>query len=252
MKTLRHTVLTTMLVAGFTATAHAEPMVASTKVASGYVRIANCTTEADPTLLNECICKADIEKATITGLAPAATSVINTQLAQVPEQMASESCAGEPTAAPASGVSVNAVSAKSEVVYQSPAALSVLVTYSSFAAGAAHPTTGSEGYTFNLASGKTILPTEMLTAAQLAEANTYLKQELTNKYGTMLADEAKARTEPYLTDSGCENCTLYYTKDGWNVRFQLYSIAPYAAGEPTVTLPTTIMPDPETLLTRKK
>src|SRR5690606_31478793 len=100
--------------------AHAEPVITPVQVASGYIRATDCVAEADPTILNECICKADIKKAVVAGVSPAAASVMNTQLAQVPEQMATESCAGEATAAPAAHIRVNEVNAQHEVVYQSP------------------------------------------------------------------------------------------------------------------------------------
>lgn len=230
----------------------ATPIVSAVSVSSGYYKAADCIPEADPKLLNECICKADIMKGQISGLPTNVAEVINTQLSQVPEQLASESCPGSQTAAPVGPVGVNEVSAKYEVVYQSPATLTVLVTYSTFGAGAAHPTAGSEGYTFSLASGKTIIPTDMLTVEERAKANEFVQQELTRKYGELLLEEAKARTEPYLSDAGCESCTIYYTAEGWNVRFQLYSVAPYSAGEPTITIPANLIPDPETLMAKKK
>jgi hypothetical protein len=149
-------------------------------------------------------------------------------------------------------VSVNAVSAAFEVPYQSPASLTALVTYTTFGAGSAHPVSGTEGYTFDLASGKTVLPTEKLSADQLARANGFVLKELARKYGEALHPEIRARTEPYLSDAGCESCTIYYTKEGWNVRFQVYSVAPYSAGEPTILVPTSLIPEPEQLMARKK
>jgi hypothetical protein len=67
-----------------------------------------------------------------------------------------------------------------------------------------------------------------------------------------LTDEAKARTEPYLTENGCDLCTMFYAKDGWVVRFQIDSIAPYAIGEPEVVIPADIIAAPETLITQTK
>jgi hypothetical protein len=228
------------------------PVITPMLVKSGYFKADDCKPEADPKLLNECICKADIHKAQVKGLPANVAEVINTQLSQVPEQLSSESCAGSQTTAPEASIGVNEVSANAEAVYQSASSLSVLVTYTTFNAGAAHPTNGSEGYTFNLANGKTILPTDLLTADQRAKASAFIQEELLRKYGENLLDETKSRTEPYLTDAGCENCTMYYTKDGWNVRFQLYAVAPYTAGEPTIVIPTNLIPDPETLMARKK
>lgn len=244
--------LITATFASIASAAQAELAVTSSVVRTGYFKADDCTPESDPKLVNECICKGDIHKAQVTGLPEKVASVINDQLSQVPEQLGSESCAGKSTMEPAKGMSVNEVTANYEVVYQTPKVLSVLVTYNTFGAGAAHPIAGSEAYTFDLSNGKTILPPAVLTAEQLTKANEFVQQELMKKYGESLLDETKSRTEPYLTDAGCENCTIYYTKEGWNVRFQLYAVAPYAAGEPTIVIPTHLIPEPETLLAGKK
>lgn len=220
-------------------------------VRSGYYQAENCVPETDPKLSNECICKADIQKAQVKGLPPRIATIINNQLAQVPEQLGGESCTGKAVAATEPGGSVNEVTAKYELVYQSPSILSVLVSYSTYGASAVHHIPGSEGYTIDLATGRTINPTEKLKPEQLAKANEFLKQELLKKHGDALFDEAKTQLGTYLTDSGCETCTLYYTAEGWNVRFQVYSVAPYAAGEPTVVIPTHILPDPATLVANR-
>ncbi len=221
-------------------------------VASGHFLAENCVSESDPKIANECMCKADITKAQIAGLPTNVMTTINTQLSQVPEQLASESCGGKPAPAPEASVAINMASAKYETVYQSPTALSVLLTYATAGAGAAHPIPGSEGYSFNLTNGKTMDVAALLTPEQLGKVNEFVNQELRKQHGETMTDEARDRIEPYLSDAGCESCTLYYTKDGWNMRFAVYSVAPYSAGEPTITIPTTIIPDPETLIARKK
>ena len=232
--------------------AFAAVTVGSAPVSTGYFEAPECVPEANPKLQNECICKAQINKAQVTGLAAPIATVVNNQLSQVPEQLASESCSGKPAATPEPDIRVNEVSADYKVIYQTPTILTVLLNYNTFGAGAAHNITGSEGYTFDLATGKTVVPTLVLTPEQLAKANEFVRQELSKKYGEALLEEAKARTEPYLTDAGCENCTLYYSAEGWNIQFQPYAVAPYSAGEPVITLPTTIIPDPETLLATRK
>ncbi len=245
------TLIATVAIGWAVAADAADIALSPVKVSKGYFRAENCEPEANPALINECVCAADIVKARVSGVSDAVATVIDNQLAQLPEQLAGESCAGKSVAAPGSDIQVSKVTANYRVVYQSPQALSVLVSYSSYGAGAAHPTSGSEGYTFDLATGKTINPPEVLTREQMKKANEFIRTELMRQYGNSLFDEAKDRAEPYLTDGSCEDCTLYYGKDGWNLRFQLYAIAPYASGEPEITIPTTIIPAPEALLTRK-
>jgi hypothetical protein len=86
----------------------------------------------------------------------------------------------------------------------------------------------------------------------LKKADQFIKEELKKKYPTALTEEAKQRTDPYLTENGCDMCTLFYGKDGWIVRFQIESIAPYMTGEPEVALPVTLIADPETLVKQPK
>jgi len=122
--------------------------------------------------------------------------------------------------------------------------------YSTLSAGAAHPLSGTEGFTFDLKTGAVIDPIALLKPEQRAKADAYIKEQLIKKYPTDLLDEAKARTDPYLTENGCDTCSIYYGKDGWVVRFQIYSIAAYALGEPEVTLPAEIIPPPEKLMVK--
>lgn len=249
--TLRRASLIVMLLTAQNALA-AAVTVTPVQVKNGYFLAEECTPETDDPKLNSCICKAEINKAQVNNLDKNVATTINNQLSQVPEQLANESCAGKTTPVPESSILTNAASANYEVVYQSPKVLSVLVTYSTNNAGAAHPVPGSEGYTFDLTNGKTIEPYTLMTPEQLTKANEFAHQELVKKHGETMFNAGDAPNAPYLSDSGCENCTLYYTKDGWNMRFSVYAVAPYAAGEPTITIPTTVIPDPETLTGKKK
>lgn len=240
----------------FVATCVALPALASVTIESAVVRkgiyqATGCVAEANPQLYNECICAADITKARVVGLAPELAANINTQLAAVPEQLAQESCEGAPASAPPSSISYNKATANYKVAHHTPSVLTVLITYATYGAGAAHPLDGTEGFTFDLATGKTIDPLQFLSPEQLAKANAFAMQELLKKYGDMLFDETKGRTDPYLTEAGCDTCTLFYGKDGWAMRFQLYAIAPYASGEPEITFPADIIPAPETLIAKK-
>ena len=231
----------------------ASPLaISSVSVGNGYYLAENCTPEADPKQVNECICKADIVKAQVSGLPPKVATTINNQLSQVPERLANESCSGKPASAPEGALQINTATAKYETVYQTPSVLSILVSFATSSAGAAHPTPGSEGYSFNLADGKTLDIASRLTPEQLTKANEFIQQELKKKYGDVMLEEARNHIGPYLSDAGCDNCSIYYGKDGWVTRFAVYSIAPYAVGEPIITIPTSIIPEPETLIAKKK
>ena len=231
------------------APAYAEVKIDPAQVRSGFFQAADCTPTAAPKEYNECICQADIRKALVSGLDAPVAAAINKQLALVPEQLAGESCEGAPVAQPTGGVTnFNSAKAGFETAFQSPTTLTVLVTYSTYGAGAAHPLDGTEGFTFDLKTGKTIDPIKALAPAQLAAANDFLQKELLKKYGDKLFDEIKIRIDPFLTEAGCDTCTVFYGKDGWVVRFQLYAIAPYAVGEPEIIFPAEMIPAPETLV----
>ena len=230
----------------------AEMVVSSTVVKSGFFLAPDCKPTADPKAFNECVCEANIKKAQITGLAAEINANVNAGLALLPEKLAVESCEGTVTTAPTGGIKVNLASADYEIAYQTTTTLTVLITYSTYGAGAERALEGTEGFTFDLASGKIVDPINHRKPEQVAKADSFIKHELLKKYPVALTDEARARTEPYLTENGCDLCTMFYAKDGWVVRFQIDSIAPYLIGEPEVVIPADIMAAPETLMTQTK
>ncbi len=228
------------------APARAELKIDPAQVRSGYFQAPECTPTAAPQQYNECICQADIRKAQVSGVDAPVAAAINKQLALVPEQLAGESCEGAAVAQPTGPVTnFNSAKAAFDVAFQSPTVLTVLVTYSTYGAGAAHPLDGTEGFTFDLKTGKMIEPIKALNPLQLATANNFVQKELLKKYGDKLFDEVKVRTDPFLSEAGCDTCTLFYGKDGWTLRFQLYAIAPYAVGEPEIVFPAEIIPAPD-------
>lgn len=232
--------------------ARAEMTVAPSLVKEGFFLAPDCKPTADPKAYNECLCEAHIRKAQISGAPEEVTARVNAALALLPEKLAEESCLGKSASGPSDGIKVNRASADYKVAYRTPATLTVLVSYSTYGAGAEYALEGAEGFTFDLVGGQLVEPIAHLKPAQLKKAEGFLKQELLRKYRAVLHDEAKTRSEPYLTENGCDSCTLFYGKDGWVVRFQIDSIAPYAVGEPEVTIPGEIIPPPETLMTQAK
>lgn len=248
---MKRFLLSLMVVVGATA-AHAELTVTSSVVKTGYFGAPDCKPTADPKAFNECICEANIKKAQVAGLSPDVTASVNAQLALLPEKLAVESCEGTPTTAPTGGLKVNLASADYQIAFQTADVLTVLITYSTYGAGAEHPLDGTEGFTFDLKSGRLVDPIALMKPEQIGKADQFIKSELVKKYPAALYDEAKTRTDPYLTENGCDTCTLYYGKDGWMVRFQLTAIAPYLTGEPEVAIPANIIPAPEKLLTAGK
>lgn len=249
---LRHTslMLAVLLAAvpAFAADLSVNPVV----VKKGFFLAPDCTPTADPKTYNECVCEADIKKAQIsTGLPADILTAVNGQLALLPEKLAEESCEGTQTSMPTNNLKVNQASSDYQIAYQTPTTLTALITYSTYGAGAEHPLDGTEGFTFDLASGQVVDPIAHLKPEQIKKADAFIKAELLKKYPTALFDEAKTRTEPYLTENGCDTCTLFYGKEGWIARFQISAIAPYMTGEPEVVVPADIIAPPEKLITMK-
>lgn len=233
----------------------ASPALAAVEISSSLVRAGHflapdCQPTADPKSFNECICDANIKKAEVRGLPAEPAALINEQLAFLPEKLAAESCEGSPTVPSNAGLKVNTASADYDVAYSTPTTLTVLITYSTYGAGAEHPLDGTEGFTFDLASGNLVDPIKHLKPEEITKADNYIKAELLKKYPTALYDEAKTRTDPYLTENGCDTCTLFYGKEGWTVRFQITAVAPYMTGEPEITIPAAIIPPPEKLIVK--
>lgn len=230
----------------------AELGINSVVVKHGFFLAPDCAPTADPKTYNECVCEADVKKAQVSsGLAPDIMTAVNSQLAMLPEKLAEESCEGTPTTAPTNNLKVNQASADYQIAYQTPTTLTALITYSTYGAGAEHPLDGTEGFTIDLASGQVVDPIAHLKPEQIKKADAFIKSELLKKYPAALFDEAKTRTEPYLTENGCDTCTLFYGKDGWIVRFQISAIAPYMTGEPEVAVPADIIAPPEKLILMK-
>lgn len=241
--------LLSALAAG-SAVASAGLTINTAMVKAGYYQAPDCEPEADPKIFNECVCEANIKKAQVSGLSPEVQILVNEKLAMLPEKLAAESCEGKPSDPPTAGLKVNTASADYEVAYQTEKLLTVLVTYSTYGAGAEHPLDGTEGFTFDLKTGRSLDPIAALKPEELLKADDFIRSELLKKYPTALFDEAKERKDPYLTENGCDTCTIFYGKDGWKVRFQLAAIAPYMTGEPEITVPASIIPSPDELSLR--
>lgn len=227
--------------------AYAELSILSATVKAGYFMAEDCQPTADPKVYNECVCLADIKKPMVTGLSPELNTRVNDNLAMLPEKLAAESCEGNPITSPADGLKVNLANAGYEIAYQTPEVLTVLIKYSTYGAGSDHPLDGTEGFTLDLATGEVVDPIAHMKPEEIMKADAFIKQELVKKYNAVLYDEARSRPDPYLTENGCDTCTLFYGKDGWVVRFQLTAVAPYSVGEPEITVPTDIIASPDKL-----
>jgi hypothetical protein len=250
MKSLRAFLSLLAVLMALPAVAAEGVTVTPTLVKSGFYRAEDCVPTMDVKLYDECVCEASIKKAQITGPAAEVMSSINQSLSMLPEKLAAESCEGKPTTPPTAGLKVNTASADYEIAYQTPTTLTALIKYSTYGVGSDHPLDGTEGFTFDLASGQLVDAIAHLKPEEIKKADSFIKSELLKKYPAALYDEVKTRTDPYLTENGCDSCTLFYGKDGWVVRFQLTAIAPYMIGEPEVVLPTDIIAAPEQLLAK--
>lgn len=122
-----------------------------------------------------------------------------------------------------------------EVKHNENGKLSILLFDSTYSGGA-HGLTTVTTYNFNLKTGLRYKIKDILsTDRKLELATEYAKQYMKQHSDTFFADEDK------LTDFTINQDTqFYFTNNGIELIFQQYEVAPYAAGHPTINVPSSI------------
>jgi hypothetical protein len=115
--------------------------------------------------------------------------------------------------------------------------ISFLIWNDSYEAGAAHNSWSLRGVTFDLASGKELMPSDLIDAEKFPVINQQIREELQQASFAEFAKEQLAeRSSDFLTPEGCNGCAFNLTREGVEVVFQLYEVAPYADGNPKVII----------------
>lgn len=109
--------------------------------------------------------------------------------------------------------------------------------------GGAHGIYGFDGVTFDVKSGKKLQLEDILSDAEgfYKKAVSYITQELEEHYGDELFPEYQEVVE---ADTFGETPVCWYLDNtGIVIQYSLYSVAPYVAGAPSVTLPYDVFAD---------
>ncbi|MBY0355579.1 MAG: RsiV family protein [Rickettsiales bacterium] len=115
--------------------------------------------------------------------------------------------------------------------------VSFLIWNDSYAAGAAHNSWNLQGMTFDLLTGKKLVPGDIIEADKFMPINRQIREELSNASFAEFAKEQLSRKEgDFLTPEGCNGCAFNLTREGMEVVFQLYEVAPYVNGNPKVII----------------
>jgi hypothetical protein len=124
-----------------------------------------------------------------------------------------------------------------DVKLANPKLVSFLVWNDSYEAGAAHNSWNLSGLTFDLASGRKLTPGDMIDAEKFPLINEQIREELANaSFAEFAKEQLDGRSTDFLTPEGCNGCAYYLSREGVEVVFQLYEVAPYADGNPKVII----------------
>lgn len=207
---------------------------------------------------NDCKCKADITRLQVVGgveksVAKRINTLLKKQIGDVKETQEEgtfDFCEGKPSNASRED-NINSVERSMALVYEDAAVATFASRGYFYGAGAAHGLYGNTTLMVDLTTGEEFDVLTHLDDKQIAALNKAIKREIMNQYAKDIFEEEIKRTKPYVTKEGCEGCNLFYSGNGWEVEFQLYSIAPYSSGMITVVLPESVLPSPHTFMTGK-
>lgn len=115
--------------------------------------------------------------------------------------------------------------------------ISFLVWNDTYEAGAAHNSWSLQGLTFDLATGQKLLPGDLIEAEKFPIINQQIREELQqSSFAEFAREQLAQRSADFLTPEGCNGCAYNLTREGVEVVFQLYEVAPYADGNPKVII----------------
>lgn len=207
---------------------------------------------------NSCKCKSDVRRLVITGGLPKdVKSRVNALLAKesgaVPKKPTEgdmDFCFGTLShAKPEENTTV--IERNTGVTYQDADVLTFSSNWYWYGAGAAHGNYGNSTLMVNAKTGEVFDVLKVASEKQIKALNAFIAHTLRTQYADDLMDDELKRTTPYVTSEGCEGCNIYYSGNGWEVEFQLYTVAPYSSGMITVIVPESVLPSPHTMIAGK-
>ncbi|HEU5047426.1 MAG TPA: DUF3298 and DUF4163 domain-containing protein [Rickettsiales bacterium] len=180
-----------------------------------------------------CLCESDIIYPSISGMRNAdKQAAINDTIMKSAEQL---KCQGTAVDAKSSADNFS-VTHNYEVTFNSPHFLGLRFTDWAYEGGA-HGNGTVEGMIIDLDSGKVLSPADIFDNKRIADVNRVIYNALAPKADGIFRDEIESRKDAFIKDGKCQGCTLVLDKNGVEVVFQAYEVAPFADGNPTVTIP---------------
>ncbi len=191
----------------------------------------------------DCLCESDIRYPIISGMRDTGKqNALNTAIEQSAAQL---KCQGTPVNAKSTGDNFS-VSHNYEITFSSPDILGLKFTDWAYEGGA-HGNGTIEGMIIDLASGRTLLVDDVFGTANTAAVNKVIYDTLAPKAEGVFRDAVEERRNSFIKDNACQGCTLAMTRNGVQVIFQAYEVAPFADGNPAITIPRKYISNPVVL-----
>lgn len=237
MKSFRYNI--GMVIAAASAIATATPACAADVtvenqiVQNGLFAKADCKPEGIEGF-NECACLADIHAPVLQGLADGEKQKqLNAAFLAAAEK---QKCEGKEAQADGKAEPASATY-NFDVSYQSPALLGLRYENWSYTGGA-HGNGSVEGQVIDLAQGKIVPLSEILSVRMLPELNKYIHDALSAEpEGEVFHDSIEGFKGEFITPTECKSCTIILTDEGVKAVFQTYAVSSFANGPMEVLIP---------------
>jgi len=208
--------------------ANAEVKITEITLQKGAFNVTGCDDSS------QCVCEADIKYPALSGfIDEAKQNNLNNTFKKVAEQA---KCQGEPAPDSARNENNFSIQHHYEITYQSPTLLAFKFSDWSFEGGA-HGNGTLEGSIIDLVTGKPVSFKDLFADKDLPEINESIYKALLPEAEGIFRDEVESRKASFIKDGVCTGCTAILDKNGLNIVFQTYEVAPFSVGNPSITIP---------------
>lgn len=189
-----------------------------------------------------CYCESEVIVPEFSGFGEARDAELNAEIKD--SWGASMACEGTPLAEP--GEAMNNASSTQRLDYRGSYNIAlhdrslISITYQQYAyEGGAHGLSAVSSMILDKTTGQPLIISDILKIGRHQnELNAYIRHYLLTRRGDVIfRDDVANNTEPYITESECEGCTLILTASGLYVSFGVYAVGPYSSGYITVPVP---------------
>lgn len=213
----------------------------------GYFQLNECDEADAPEGVNLCGCHSQINYPVIEGYHDEAQqTAVNEELLTL---VTNAGCNAEDGGAVRKGDQnpderiPNEYETSFEMGHKFKHAVTLLMSYYTYGAGAAHGITSVQGIVADLTRGIIYQDSVVLDPKKTDEINHHIQTTLRKmnsegQYkGNLWLDDESGNPRTYFSEEGCDGCTIYRAKDGWKMAFQQYAIASFADGIVEIDLP---------------